>query len=56
MSDYDFETSKSDEVRKSIQADKRAMYFSDTRFVEQWMRAATQLINRWNQIENYLTE
>ena len=41
---------------KSIQADKRAMYFSDTRFVEQWMRAATQLINRWSQIENYLTE
>ena len=35
---------------------KRAMYFSDTRFVEQWMRAATQLINRWSQIENYLTE
>ena len=41
---------------KSIQADKRAMYFSDTRFVEQWMRTATQLINRWSQIENYLTE
>ena len=41
---------------KAIQADKRAMYFSDTRFVEQWMRAATQLINRWSQIENYLTE
>jgi len=41
---------------KAIQADKRAMYFSDTRFVEQWMIAATQLINRWNQIENYLTE
>ena len=41
---------------KSIQADKRAMYFSDTRLVEQWMGAATQLINRWNQIENYLTE
>ena len=41
---------------KSIQADKRAMYFSDTRFVEQWMIAAIQLINRWNQIENYLTE
>lgn len=41
---------------KSIQADKRAMYFSDTRFVEQWMRAAAQLINRWSQIENYLTE
>lgn len=41
---------------KSIQADKRAMYFSNTRFVEQWMIAATQLINRWNQIENYLTE
>lgn len=39
---------------KSIQADKRAMYFSDTRFVEQWMRAATQLINRWSQIENSL--
>lgn len=30
---------------KSIQADKRAMYFSDTRFVEQWMIAATQLNN-----------
>ena len=41
---------------KSIQADKRAIYFSDTRFVEQWMRPATQLINRWSQIENYLTE
>ena len=41
---------------KSIQADKRAMYFSDTRLVEQWMIAAIQLINRWNQIENYLTE
>lgn len=41
---------------KSIQADKRGMYFSDTRFVEQWMRAALQLINRWTQIENYLTE
>ena len=44
------------QASKSIQADKRAMYFSDTRFVEQWMIAATQLINRWNQIENYLTE
>ena len=41
---------------KSIQADRRAIYFSDTRVVEQWMRAATQLINRWSQIENYLTE
>lgn len=41
---------------KSIQADRRAVYFSDTRFVEQWMNAATKLINRWNQIENYLTE
>ena len=41
---------------KSIQADRRAIYFSDTRFVEQWMRTATQLINRWSQIENYLTE
>ena len=41
---------------KSIQADKRAMYFSDIRFVEQWMMTATQLINRWSQIENYLTE
>lgn len=41
---------------KAIQADRRAMYFSDTRFVEQWMIAATQLIDRWNQIENYLTE
>lgn len=41
---------------KSIQADRRAVYFSDPRFVEQWMNAATKLINRWNQIENYLTE
>ena len=41
---------------KSIQADKRAIYFRDTRFVERWMIAATQLINRWSQIENYLTE
>ena len=41
---------------KSIQADRRAVYFSDTRLVEQWMKAATNLINRWNQIENYLTE
>ncbi len=41
---------------RAIQADKRAMYFSDTRFVERWMIAATQLINRWGQIENYLTE
>lgn len=31
---------------KSIQADKRALYFSDTRFVEQWMIAATQLPDR----------
>lgn len=41
---------------KSIQADKRAIYFRDTRFVERWMIAATQLINRWGQIKNYLTE
>ena len=41
---------------KSIQADRRVIYFSDTRFVEQWVRAAAQLINRWSQIENYLTE
>lgn len=41
---------------RAIQADKRAMYFSDTRFVERRMIAATQLINRWGQIENYLTE
>ena len=41
---------------KSIQANKRGMYFSDTRFVEQWLKAAIQLINRWSQIENYLTE
>lgn len=41
---------------KAIQADRRAIFFSDTRFVEQWMKAAIQLINRWSQIENYLTE
>ena len=42
--------------RTALGQHPRAIYFSDTRFVEQWMRAATQLINRWSQIENYLTE
>lgn len=40
---------------KSIKADRRAQYFSDPRFVEQWMRAAMQLIKRWKQIEADLT-
>ena len=35
---------------KSIQSSKRAQYFADTRFVEQWMRAAVPLIARWNEI------
>ena len=30
---------------KSIQADKRAIYFSDTRFVEQWMKGKFQFLS-----------
>ena len=40
---------------KSIQDSKRAQYFADTRFVEQWMRAAVPLIARWNEIQEYIT-
>ena len=41
---------------KSIQSSKRAQYFADTRFVEQWMRAAVPLIARWNEIQEYITQ
>lgn len=41
---------------KSIQGSRRAQYFADTRFVEQWMRAAVPLIARWNKIQEYLTQ
>ena len=41
---------------KSIQGSKRAQYFADTRFVEQWMRAAVPLIVRWNEIQEYITQ
>lgn len=41
---------------KSIQGSKRAQYFADTRFVEQWMRAAVPLIARWNEIQEYITQ
>lgn len=41
---------------KSIQGSKRAQYFADTRFVEQWMRAAVPLIARWDKIQEYLTQ
>ncbi len=41
---------------KSIQGSKRAQYFADTRFVEQWMRAAVALIARWNEIQEYITQ
>lgn len=41
---------------KSIQSSKRAQYFADTRFVEQWMRAVVPLIARWNEIQEYITQ
>lgn len=41
---------------KSIQGSHRAQYFADTRFVEQWMRAAIPLIVRWNEIQEYITQ
>lgn len=41
---------------KSIQGSRRAQYFADTRFVEQWMRAAVPLIARWNEIQEYITQ
>ena len=41
---------------KSIQSSHRAKYFADTRFVEQWMRAAVPLIARWNEIQEYITQ
>lgn len=41
---------------KSIQGSHRAQYFADTRFVEQWMRAAIPLIARWNEIQEYITQ
>ena len=41
---------------KSIQGSYRAQYFADTRFVEQWMRAAVPLIARWNEIQEYITQ
>ena len=41
---------------KSIQGSHRAQYFADTRFVEQWMRAAVPLIVRWNEIQEYITQ
>ena len=41
---------------KSIQGGHRAQYFADTRFVEQWMRAAVPLIARWNEIQEYKAE
>ena len=41
---------------KFIQTSHRAQYFADTRFVEQWMRAAVPLIARWNEIQEYITQ
>ena len=41
---------------KSIQGSHRAQYFADTRFVEQWMRAAVPLIARWSEIQEYITQ
>ena len=39
---------------KSIQNDKRGLYFHNTQFVEQWMRAAVPLIERWGEIKDSL--
>ena len=41
---------------KSIQGGRRAQYFSDTRFVERWIRAAIPLIARWKEIQDYITQ
>ena len=41
---------------KAIQSSMRAQYFSDTRFVERWMRAAVPLIARWKEIQDYITQ
>ena len=41
---------------KAIQGSKRAQYFSDTRFVERWMRTAIPLIARWKEIQDYITQ
>ena len=41
---------------KAIQGSRRAQYFSDTRFVERWMRAAIPLIARWKEIQDYITQ
>ena len=41
---------------RSIQGSRRAQYFSDTRFVERWMRAAIPLIARWKEIQDYITQ
>jgi len=40
---------------KSIQASTRAQYFSNTQFVERWMKAALPLIARWEEIMDNLT-
>ena len=39
---------------KSIQSDKRGLYFHNTKFVEEWMKAAIPLITRWGDIKDYL--
>ena len=40
---------------KSIQNNKRGLYFHNTKFVEEWMKATTPLITRWGDIKDYLT-
>lgn len=40
---------------KSIQSDKRGLYFHNTKFVEEWMKATIPLITRWGDIKDYLT-
>lgn len=41
---------------RSIRGSRRAQYFANPQFVEQWMRAAVPLIARWNEITKYITE
>lgn len=41
---------------KNIQADRRALYFGNPQFVENWMKAALPLIKRWKEIQVYIAE
>lgn len=34
--------------------DRRALYFGNPKFVEEWMKATLPIIERWSQIINYI--